>query len=215
MAPAEDDDLHQDVRLLRQIIGKPDVTPQAAPGCPVDMGWDPELYLNISGFAKELGLTPDSMSARYVSGKLPDPDVIVGKVIRDCLAYPGWSQERMVLYKDYVSQFTSRKPRINIAQAQLLPWWNIEVPRFYLTVAEAAQVLHLKRISLTLRLQRGTFPVRPAVLLGLDTFGWDGLEVHDYGVQAEQIWPDGTLRTGSRQPGARRHAELALLAQAA
>jgi hypothetical protein len=166
----------------------------------------PRHYLNLTQFAEQLGMGARhegegsrGLQYRWKAGKLPWPDVCVGNVLAPMNWYPGWSAERVALYRDYAAPLCQRngdgtttiRPRLG-DPARRPEWWGTEggVQWFY-SVKDIGIVLGgLKRLSVTARIRRGGFTLSPEVCVGGEIYGWDQLAVDEYARQ-ERSHPRG------------------------
>jgi len=164
----------------------------------------PTVYVNQAGFASALDLQPQAAHHRLVNGLLPAPDVYVGHVVLAGKAVPGWTNERVTLYREFVRPFlVGRTGRLRLPAGLELPgWWEVTT-EWYLNQKEAAKTLGLEPVSISARRSRGTFPVSPRVTVG-DRFhgtanGWDLAELREYGTQDVYLDPSGKVADKGQQ----------------
>lgn len=164
----------------------------------------PSQYVNQRGFAAAIGLAPQAAHHRLGSGLLPIPDVYVGRVVLAGKAIPGWTQDRVDAYREFVKPFLM--PPLNRlrfpADLELPDWWEVE-PEWFCNQREAAKVLGLQPVSVSVRLARGTFPVPPRVSVGDKSHGtangWDHGDLIEYGMQDVYLDGDGKVADKGQQ----------------
>ena len=141
-------------------------------------------YLNVARLAEFfVGASHTSLSHRYRAGLLPDPDIYAG-------AAPGWGPERGALY----GAFYRPSPRSRLRLPDPLPpWWEVASPVYYLSGREVAGVLGIGAGSVATYRWRDAGFVRPAVVIGADTFGWDHEEILLWGIRNEYLDEQGNV----------------------
>jgi len=166
-------------------------------------------YLNLTQFAEELGMRANrpgersrGLQHRWKNGKLPFPDVAVGNLHVSAVWYPGWTAQRVALYRDFTRDFyrstsgntTVLRPRFDLDPGTLPDWWGSEqdVEWFY-NVQDIGKLLGLKRRSVGARRRRGILDVEPAVCIGGVLYGWDQLAIDEYARQ-ERAHPHSRAR---------------------
>lgn len=143
-------------------------------------------YINQAGFAAKINVVPQTVPHRLALGLLLDPDVYVGRVTLAGKAIKGWTPERIALYRTFTAPYVTAAGLRLPADLELPEWWHIE-SEWYLNQREAAEALGLEPGSLSVRLTRRTFPVKPRVMIGHrhhgQARGWDLADVLAYGEQ--------------------------------
>lgn len=127
-----------------------------------------QQFYNLAGLGRELGKEPDVM--RYLSGagKLPGPDIYIGRVVLDESQHPGWSPERVRLAVEYF-----RSP---VAADRPLPdWWHTS-PEWYLSISEVAHLLGIQPERVRFLHSRKELDEPPVVVMDRE-YGWDSRSI--------------------------------------
>lgn len=164
----------------------------------------PREYLSTAQFQALLGFRQQkSLYDIKDQGGLLDPDVMVGPA-------PGWDPEMAFMWAVETGRLAhdgtpmrkraGRRPK----DFQRPRWWNLEVPRRYLTTVEAARLLGLEDNSVYFRRSRDSF-ITPDVTVG-SRLGWAEDRVRKFGHQIGRIRLDQATAAGMPQmgPGPRR-----------